>query len=73
MLVLPNSIFVSWGLMSGQRTSDEEKDESEGRGELILQRDMDNDTLNTAILIISDIKLCLGCFLPLSGPVENVT
>lgn len=28
-------------------------------------------TLNTAV--ISDIKLCLRCFLPLSGPVEYIT
>lgn len=49
----------------------EDEDESKGRSELILQQDMDDNTPNTAV--ISDIKLCLCCFLPLSGPVEYIT
>lgn len=69
--VWPNSIFVSWGLTGGQKTSEEEEDEDEGRSELILQQDMDNDTMDTAIINI-DIKLFFsGVFSgPPSGPVE---
>lgn len=37
----------------------EEEDESEGRSEFILQQDMDNDTMDTAIII--DTKLFLAC------------
>ena len=40
--------------MHGQRR-DEEEDENEGRCELILQhvKDMDNDNIDTAIIIIN--------------------
>lgn len=42
----------------GGMKRDEEEDENEGRSELILQhvKDMDNDNIDTAIIII-DIKV----------------
>lgn len=38
--------------MGGLRTNEEEEDGSEGRSELILQRDVDNDTMDTAVTVI---------------------
>lgn len=58
--------------MGEGRTREEEEDVSEERSELILQQNM--DTMDTAIIIIIDIKLFFlnNVFSgPLSGPEYN--
>ena len=58
--------------MGEGRTREEEEDVSEERSELILQQNM--DTMDTAIIIVKDIKLLFLNYVfsrPLSGPEYN--